>query len=81
MPLLELWVKSNTDGSCKDSELAGCGSVIRGSDSEWFGGFDKGVGICSVYMAEFWEVFEVLKYARRLEFRAVELNVYSFVGF
>lgn len=72
MPLLELWVKSNTDGSCKDSELA---------DSEWFGGFDKGVGICSVYMAEFWEVFEVLKYARRLEFRAVELNVYSFVVF
>jgi hypothetical protein len=38
------WVKLNSDGSCSDSMSAGCASVIRGSDGEWFGGFAKNVG-------------------------------------
>jgi len=26
------WVKLDTDGVCKEGEIAGCGWVIRGSD-------------------------------------------------
>jgi ribonuclease HI len=67
----------NTDGSCRDNGLAGYGGVIRGSDEEWLGGFAKGVGMCSTYMAEPWGVFEGLKYAKRLGLKAVKLNVDS----
>lgn len=41
----------NTNGSRRDNELASCGGVIGGSDGEWVGGFAKGVGMCSTYMA------------------------------
>jgi len=40
--------------------------TIECSDGEWLGDFSKGVGMCSAYMTELCEVFEGLKYARRL---------------
>jgi hypothetical protein len=33
-------------------QAAGCGSVIRGSDSEWLSGFAKFVGLlCKIHVA------------------------------
>ncbi|PNY10193.1 ribonuclease H [Trifolium pratense] len=71
------WVKLNSDGACKHDGSAGCGRIIRGSDGEWLGGFAKNLGICSAYVAEQWGVYAGFRLARRLGFKAVELNVDS----
>jgi ribonuclease HI len=71
------WVKLNSDGSCKDNGIAGCGGIIRGSDGEWLGGFAKRIGKCSAYMAELWGVYEGLRYVRRLGFQAIEVEIDS----
>jgi ribonuclease HI len=76
-PPIGNFVKLNTDGARKQNNKAGCGGVIRGSQGEWFGGFAKGVGDCSAFVAELWRVFEGLEYARRLGFVNVELNTDS----
>jgi len=34
-----IWVVLNTDGAIKDTCLAGCGGLIRGSSGEWLGGW------------------------------------------
>jgi ribonuclease HI len=73
------FVKLNTDGARKDHGSAGCGGIIRGSHGEWLGGFAKGVGTCSAFVAELWGVFEGLKFAKRLGFMAIELNIDSSV--
>ncbi|MCI23311.1 ribonuclease H protein, partial [Trifolium medium] len=59
--------------------VAGCGGIIRDSDGHWIGSFAKSLGTCSAYVAELWGIFEGLKYARRLGYDAVELNVDSTV--
>ncbi|PNX57473.1 histone H2A, partial [Trifolium pratense] len=41
------------------------------------GGFAKGLGLCSAFVAELWGVLEGLKYVRRLGFRKVELHIDS----
>ncbi|MCH80696.1 ribonuclease H protein [Trifolium medium] len=71
------FVKLNTEGARKHRNIAGCGGIIQDSQGEWLGGFAKGVGDCSAFMAELWGVFEGLSYARRLGFMAVELNIDS----
>ncbi|MCI09825.1 putative non-LTR retroelement reverse transcriptase, partial [Trifolium medium] len=71
------YVKLNTDGACKDNNIAGCGGIIRGNQGEWLGGFSKGVGVCSAFVAELWGVLEGLSYARRMRFTHVELNIDS----
>ncbi|PNY00696.1 ribonuclease H [Trifolium pratense] len=70
-------VKLNTDGARKHNNIAWCGGIIRGSQGEWLGGFAKGVGNCSAFVAELWGVYEGLSYARRLGFMKVELNIDS----
>ncbi|PNX57779.1 ribonuclease H, partial [Trifolium pratense] len=56
--------------------VAGCGGVIRDNNSVWRGGFANNLGICSAYVAELWGVvFEGLRYARRLGFNRIELEV------
>ncbi|GAU10041.1 hypothetical protein TSUD_416290, partial [Trifolium subterraneum] len=52
------FVRLNTDGASKDNNKAGCGGIIRGSQGEWLGGFAKGVGDCSAFIAELWGVYE-----------------------
>jgi hypothetical protein len=76
-PPKELFVKLNTDGAYKEEWVAGCGGVIRGIHGEWLGGFAKGVGLCSAFVAELWGVYEGLRQAYRLGFRKVELNIDS----
>jgi ribonuclease HI len=76
-PPRESFIKLNTDGAYKVNQVAGCGGVIRGSHGEWLGGFAKGVGLCSAFVAELWGVFEGLSLAYRPGFRNVELEVDS----
>ncbi|KAK2365828.1 heat shock 70 kDa protein [Trifolium repens] len=71
------FVKLNTDGAYKVSQVAGCGGVIRGCQGEWLGGFAKCVGLCSAFIAELWGVVEGLRLAHRLGFKKVELNIDS----
>ncbi|MCI20119.1 ribonuclease H protein, partial [Trifolium medium] len=67
------------DGAYKEVRVAGCGGVIRDSNGVWRGGFAKNLDICSVYIAELCVVLEGLRYARRLEFNRIELEVDSSV--
>ncbi|PNY00778.1 ribonuclease H [Trifolium pratense] len=76
-PPIEGWVKLNTDDAYKEGSAAGRGGVIRDSNSVWRGGFAKNLGICSAYVAELWGVFEELRYARRLGFTIIDLEVDS----
>ncbi|MCI36758.1 ribonuclease H protein, partial [Trifolium medium] len=71
------FVKLNTDGAYKDKHVAGCGGVICGNQGEWLGGYAKCVGLCSAFVAELWGVVEGLRYAYRLGFKKIELNVDS----
>ncbi|KAK2448079.1 TMV resistance protein N [Trifolium repens] len=77
VPPKATFVKLNTDGAYKDNQTAGCGGVIRGTQGEWLGGFAKHVGLCSAFMAELWGVYEGLRYASRMGFTKVELNIDS----
>ncbi|GAU31057.1 hypothetical protein TSUD_214930 [Trifolium subterraneum] len=47
------YVKLNVDGARKHLNIVGCGGLICGSQGEWLGGFAKGVGDCSAFVAEF----------------------------
>jgi ribonuclease HI len=76
-PPRESFIKLNTNGAYKVNQVAGCEGVIRGSHGEWLGGFAKGVGLCSAFVAELWGVFEGVSLAYRLLFRNVELEVDS----
>jgi ribonuclease HI len=76
-PPKELFVKINTDGAYKADQVAGCGGVIRGMHGEWLGGFAKGVGLCSAFVAELWGVYEGLRQCHRMGFRKVELDIDS----
>jgi ribonuclease HI len=71
------FVRLNTDSAYKVNQAAGCGGVIRGCDGEWLGGFAKGVGLCSAFVAELWGVLVGLKFVRRLGFLKVELHIDS----
>jgi ribonuclease HI len=73
------WVKLNTDGACKDGNVAGCGGILRNSAGEWRGGFAKHLGKCTAYVAEMWGVMEGLQYAWKLGYKKVEINVDSLV--
>jgi ribonuclease HI len=59
------------------NQVAGCGGVLRGSHGEWLGGFAKGIGLCSAFVAELWGVYEGLSLAYRMRFKYVELEVDS----
>ncbi|MCI40979.1 ribonuclease H protein, partial [Trifolium medium] len=67
----------NTDGAYKANLVAGCGGVIRGSQGEWLGGFAKCVGLCNVFVAELWGVYEGLRHVYRMGFKKVELHIDS----
>ncbi|MCH81010.1 ribonuclease H protein [Trifolium medium] len=77
IPPKTTFVKLNTDGAYKENQVAGCGGVIRGTQGEWLGGFAKHVELCSAFVAELWGVLEGLRYAHRLGFTRVELNIDS----
>jgi ribonuclease HI len=57
------------------SHSSGCGGLVRGSMGEWLGGFAKGLGECSIEMAELWGAWEGLKLAWELGFKHVELRL------
>ncbi|PNY11219.1 hypothetical protein L195_g007822 [Trifolium pratense] len=51
----------NTDGVKEGDGRCGCGKIIRGRSIEWLSGFAKGLGICSVLVAEMWGALEGLR--------------------
>jgi ribonuclease HI len=69
------WVAVNTDGAKSMSHSSGCGGLVHGSMGEWLGGFAKGLGECSIEMAELWGAWEGLKLAWELGFKHVELRL------
>jgi ribonuclease HI len=71
------FVRLNTDGACKENNIAGCGGIIWGNQGEWIGGFAKGVGDCNPFIVELWGVFEGLLLAWCLGFRKIELHIDS----
>ncbi|CAJ2653650.1 unnamed protein product [Trifolium pratense] len=78
-PPSEGWIIINTDGAKKENHYSGCGGIVRGNSAEWCGGFAKGLGACSVEMAELWGAWEGLQYTWNLGFRRVELHLDSMV--
>ncbi|GAU36430.1 hypothetical protein TSUD_19650 [Trifolium subterraneum] len=72
-PLIGNYVKLNTNGASKENSIVGCGGIIRGNQCEYLGGFAKGVGVCTAFVAE------LFLYARSLGFTAVESNIDSIV--
>jgi hypothetical protein len=78
-PPVGSFVRLNTDEARKNDSRTGCGGVIRGNQGEWLGGFAKGVGNCSAFMAELWGVFEGLALAKRMGLRKIELHIDSAV--
>jgi hypothetical protein len=72
------WVKLITDGACKEAYTAGCGGILHNNNGEWLGGFAKQIGICSAaFMADLWGVLVGLRFAWRMGYIAVELEVDS----
>ncbi|MCH80005.1 RNA-directed DNA polymerase (Reverse transcriptase) [Trifolium medium] len=65
----------NTDGVKEGDGRCGCGKIIRGRSIEWLSGFAKGLGICSVLVAEMWGALEGLRCAWRMGVKRVELCV------
>jgi ribonuclease HI len=74
-PPKEGFIKLNTDEAVVNSQTAGCGGVIRGTQGEWIRGFAKNIGWCNAFVAELWGVYEGLKCARSLGFNKVEVNI------
>jgi hypothetical protein len=76
-PSKPLFISINIDGACKEQRQAGCGGIVRGDQGEWIGGYAKGVGRSSAFIAELWGVLEGLRYVRSLGFNKIELNIDS----
>jgi ribonuclease HI len=65
----------NTDGAKTGGNTYGCGGIIRDMRGKWIYGFAKGLGACSVQVAELWGAMEGLKLAWDRGFRRVELQL------
>ncbi|MCI77091.1 Heat shock 70 kDa protein, partial [Trifolium medium] len=51
--------------------MPGCGGIIRDSMGVWIGDYAKGLGSCSVEVAEIWGAWEGLKLAWELGYKHV----------
>lgn len=61
--------KLNTDGSRRNSRIAGAGGLIRNSNGEWVNGFSINLGVYSVTMAELWGIYQGLLLAWEIGIR------------
>ncbi|KAL4340467.1 hypothetical protein GQ457_08G018660 [Hibiscus cannabinus] len=69
------WVKINTDGAVTGRlNLATIGGVMRNNVGAWIFGFSRGVGCCSVLMAELWAVHDALLYAWNFGYNCIILE-------
>ncbi|KAL4319026.1 hypothetical protein GQ457_18G004090 [Hibiscus cannabinus] len=72
------WYKLNTDDSClTDSGVTSYGGVLRSADGDWFCGFNRFVGCCSIIEAELWGVLEGLSLAWSRDLKNIFLEVDS----
>ncbi|KAG6400396.1 hypothetical protein SASPL_137226 [Salvia splendens] len=64
--------KLNTDGAVKHStKEASVGGVIRNSNGEWFLGYARRLGECSVLIAKLWAIYDCFKFAWEYNLRNV----------
>lgn len=68
-------VKLNTDGAREKRGNTLCGGLIRGNKGEWLGDVSKHIGVCDIYIAEFWGVYEGLHLSTSMGFRCIYFNV------
>lgn len=62
----------NTNGAFKVASAdAGCGGVLWDISGRWISGFSKCIGLCNVFVAELWGVYEGLKLCYSLGHRLV----------
>lgn len=71
------WIRLNIGGATRGNSMSGCGGILRNDRGEWTCGFSKCMGVCSIFVAEFWRVFKGLKIARESGFHKLELHVDS----
>ncbi|KAL9457054.1 hypothetical protein AB3S75_006148 [Citrus x aurantiifolia] len=71
------WVKLNTDGTRKDSGVAGVGGLLRDYRGVWQFGFCINLGACSVLTAEIWGLYHGLCMAWQRGFRRIWVEVDS----
>ncbi|KAE8707641.1 hypothetical protein F3Y22_tig00110378pilonHSYRG00042 [Hibiscus syriacus] len=66
----------NTDGARDPKDgYRSCGGVARNDKGEWFTGFARAVGTCTVLEAELWGVLEGLSHAWNLDARQVIIEL------
>ncbi|KAF7833342.1 non-LTR retroelement reverse transcriptase-like [Senna tora] len=74
----EGWVKVNVDGARRENDgTASCGGVVRSDHGEFFAGFMRKLGDCSVILAELWGIACGLEVVWDLVFRRVKLETDS----
>lgn len=72
------WMKINTDGASHGNPgRATAGGVLRDETGTWRGGYALNIGICSVPLAELWEVYYGLYIAWERRVTHLELEVDS----
>jgi ribonuclease HI len=74
-PPCEGWVVLNIDRAKEADSFCGCGGIIRCSRGEWISDFSKGLGECSVEMAELWGAWVGLKLAWDLGHRQIDVRM------
>jgi ribonuclease HI len=74
-PLNDDWVVLNTDGAKHHDSRSGCGGILKKGGSTWIGGFSKGLGECSIVVAELWGAWVGLKFAWDQGYRHVEMRL------
>lgn len=67
--------KLNMDGARKSSGVTSVGGLIRNSLGEWIEGFGMNIEICSITMAELWELYQGPSLAWNKGIRMLQIEV------
>uniref|UniRef100_A0A199UBV5 Uncharacterized protein n=1 Tax=Manihot esculenta TaxID=3983 RepID=A0A199UBV5_MANES len=69
------WIKLNTDGAWDSTTgIDKAGGVIRNSEGAWLAGYNRLVGVSSIYNAELWAIFDGLTLAWNMNFRRLVVD-------
>ncbi|KAE8674682.1 hypothetical protein F3Y22_tig00111741pilonHSYRG00313 [Hibiscus syriacus] len=69
------WIKANTDGAFGGlMKMVVAGGVLRDDQGVWIFGFARSLGICTVFMVEFWAIHDSLSHAWHFGFRGIKVE-------